>query len=137
VLAIIPGYAPAQGYEVGWFTVDGGGGASSGGEFSISGTIGQPDAGLLSGGGFTIEGGFWSDVSIIQATGAPPLSIQPAGSNAIVSWPVGVAGFSLEESAMIDNGVWSTTPQAILDTATKHTVTVPVVSVRKIYRLKK
>ena len=44
-----------------WSTIDSGGGTSSGGSFVLSGTIGQPDAGLpMTGGGFTLTGGFWS-----------------------------------------------------------------------------
>ena len=35
---------------------------STGGDFELSGTIGQPDAGLLVGGGFTLTGGFWFQV---------------------------------------------------------------------------
>jgi hypothetical protein len=46
-------------------TIDSGGGTSSGGDFSLTGTIGQPDASLQasSGGGFRLEGGFWTSVS--------------------------------------------------------------------------
>src|SRR5690242_9846728 len=44
----------AQPFAVDWFTVDGGGGTSMGGVFSVSGTVGQPDAGRLSGGNFTV-----------------------------------------------------------------------------------
>jgi hypothetical protein len=41
-------------------TIDGGGGMrSTGGDFELSGTIGQPDGGLLSGGSFELAGGFW------------------------------------------------------------------------------
>lgn len=47
------------GYEMPWFTVDGGGGESAGGGFTLAGTIGQADAGALSGGPFTLVGGFW------------------------------------------------------------------------------
>jgi len=43
-----------------WFTVDGGGGSSSGGTFTIRGTIGQPDAGVMTGGQYTVSGGFWA-----------------------------------------------------------------------------
>jgi len=50
----------AGGLSLDWFSVDGGGGASSGGSFHLSGTIGQPDAGTLSGSGYTLHGGFWS-----------------------------------------------------------------------------
>lgn len=42
-----------------WSTIDGGGGRSSGGSFSLSGTIGQPDAGDHLGGSFTLLGGYW------------------------------------------------------------------------------
>lgn len=48
------------GFELSWSTVDGGGGTfSSGGGYSLGGTIGQSDAGLVGGGGYVLEGGFW------------------------------------------------------------------------------
>jgi hypothetical protein len=47
-------------YLLNWYTVDGGGGTSIGGIYSLSGTIGQADAGVLSGGTYTLLGGFWS-----------------------------------------------------------------------------
>jgi len=51
---------PEGDYDIPWWTVDGGGVAiSSGGSYSLGGTIGQPDAGLMSGGSYTLEGGFW------------------------------------------------------------------------------
>ena len=46
-------------YDVPWWTVDGGAETSRGGEFALSGIIGQPDAGVLAGGGYTLGGGFW------------------------------------------------------------------------------
>lgn len=48
-----------SGYSIPWFTVDGGGGTSTGGVYALSGTIGQHDAGRMTGGAYTIEGGFW------------------------------------------------------------------------------
>ncbi len=48
------------GYDLSWSTVDGGGGTfSTGGDYSLGGTIGQPDVGVLSGGDYTLTGGFW------------------------------------------------------------------------------
>jgi hypothetical protein len=48
-------------FELSWNTVDGGGGmVISGGSFTLSGTIGQVDAGFMSGGVFTLVGGFWA-----------------------------------------------------------------------------
>ena len=47
--------------EISRFTIDGGGGTrSTGGAFLLGGTIGQPDAGQLTGPGFSLLGGFWS-----------------------------------------------------------------------------
>ncbi|MBI1825577.1 MAG: hypothetical protein HY287_13185 [Planctomycetes bacterium] len=47
-------------FDLSWHTIDGGGAMrSTGGAFKLSGTIGQPDAGLLSGGEFSLSGGFW------------------------------------------------------------------------------
>jgi hypothetical protein len=41
------------------YVAAGGGGESSGGNFRLHGTIGQPAVALLSGGGFALQGGFW------------------------------------------------------------------------------
>ena len=51
----------AGGYDLSWWTVDGGGGAQAGqgGGYTLRGTIGQADAGTLSGEGYTLAGGFW------------------------------------------------------------------------------
>ena len=46
-------------YEITWSTIDGGGGRSIGGDFTLTGTIGQPDAAYSSGGNFELLGGFW------------------------------------------------------------------------------
>lgn len=55
--------AAAGDFEVSWYTVDGGGGTSSGGDFVLSGTAGQPDAGELVGGDLVLRGGFWQPVA--------------------------------------------------------------------------
>jgi len=54
--------APRDGvYDISWYTVDGGGAQDlMGGAYTLSGTIGQPDAGAQSGGSYTLNGGFWS-----------------------------------------------------------------------------
>ena len=49
----------AAAYDLSWWTVDAGGGASSGGPYVLQGTLGQPDAGTLSGGPYVLQGGFW------------------------------------------------------------------------------
>ncbi len=59
-LLAIPSLASAQ-PAINWFTIDGGGGTSSAGTITLSGTIGQPDAGpVMTGGTLTLTGGFWA-----------------------------------------------------------------------------
>lgn len=48
-----------NGFDLTWNTIDGGGGTSTGGNFEVSGTIGQAEAGTLSGGSYALVGGFW------------------------------------------------------------------------------
>ncbi len=56
------------GFEITKSTIDNGGGLSSGGEFSLTGTIGQPDANqqIATGGGFALSGGFWANATVIE-----------------------------------------------------------------------
>jgi hypothetical protein len=58
------GYAaPRNGYEISWYTIDGGGTQDlSGGTYTLSGTAGQFDAGLQSSGSYTLNGGFWVEL---------------------------------------------------------------------------
>jgi hypothetical protein len=66
VLALAPD-AHAQ-FSMNWYTIDGGGGTSSGGSFTIRGTIGQHDAGIMSGASLQLAGGFWGGAT---APGCP------------------------------------------------------------------
>jgi len=78
VLAVLVGIgvpgAYAQDYTIDWYTVDGGGEmASTGGDFELSGTIGQPDAGVMTGGDFELVGGFWAlKASLLLVSIEPP-----------------------------------------------------------------
>jgi hypothetical protein len=60
------------GYDLSWWTVDGGGGAASSGPgYLLGGTVGQPDAGVLSGPGYTLTGGFWQGAAGIYRVYLP------------------------------------------------------------------
>lgn len=50
-----------DGLTIGWFTIDNGGGSSSGGNYILTGSAGQPEASITehSGGTFYVRGGFW------------------------------------------------------------------------------
>jgi hypothetical protein len=100
--------ARAQTYNIDWFTIDGGGGTSTGGVYSVSGTIGQPDAGHMSGGNYTIDGGFWGIIAAIQTPGSPLLRVVLSSTNTvIVAWPSPSSGFSLQQNAAVGTTNWS------------------------------
>ena len=67
-------FAPIGGgdFDLSWHTIDGGGGTSSGGDFELSGTIGQHDAGeTMTGGDFALTGGFWAGTGSVPALPCP------------------------------------------------------------------
>jgi len=68
---------PQSGYDLSWYTLDGGGATfSTGGSYSLGGSIGQADAGSLSGGSYTLNGGFWAGMSIANYTIYLPLTLK-------------------------------------------------------------
>jgi hypothetical protein len=68
-LMALAGTAQAGGPSIDRFTIDSGGGTSAGGDWSLTGTIGQPDAGpVLVGADLSLEPGFWT----FRAEGEPP-----------------------------------------------------------------
>src|SRR5262249_40297371 len=75
--------APARAqYDLSWFAIDCGGGASAGGSLTPTGPLAPPDAGSLSAGGFTLSGGFWSGLGSVAcyancdgSTTAPILNV--------------------------------------------------------------
>jgi len=59
IVALVLAGEPAE-FTLTRATIDGGGVMRSiGGDIELSGTIGQPDAGAMSGGAYTLSGGFW------------------------------------------------------------------------------
>jgi hypothetical protein len=59
-LARPPAVSAAVTYDLSWWSIDGGGTINANaGMYSLSGTIGQPDAGVMSVGEYTLTGGFW------------------------------------------------------------------------------
>ena len=124
-------------YSIDWSTVDGGGGTSTGGVYSVSGTIGQPDAGAMSGGNYMLAGGFWGLIAAVQTPGAPLLTILRTTTNTVaVSWPSPSTGFLLQQNT---DGVasvnWSNVLAAPTDDGTTKTLLVNPPEGNRFYRL--
>src|SRR6266498_2017750 len=96
-------------YAIDWHTIDGGGGTSTGGLYSVSGTIGQADSGKMSGGSYTIDAGFWGIIAAMQTPRAPLLSIALTTTNTVaVFWPSPSAGFVLQQNTKrVASANWS------------------------------
>jgi hypothetical protein len=71
-------------FEIAWYTVDGGGGPSSGAAYELSGTAGQPDAGTpMIGGTYQVTGGFWAGMG--PSVNPCPADIAPLYGDGIVN----------------------------------------------------
>jgi hypothetical protein len=128
--------ARAQNYSIDWFSIDGGSGTSTGGVYSVSGTIGQPDAGTMSGGNYSLAGGFWGIISAIQTPGAPLLIIRLTQTNTVVvSWPSPSTGFSLQQNSDLNISNWSTPGENITDNGTNKFIIVSPPAGNRFYRL--
>ena len=119
-------------YAINWHTIDGGGGTSTGGVYSVSGTIGQPDAGRpMTNGQYSVTGGFWALPTAVQTPGAPTLTIAPGAPGlATISWSPDTPGFGLQETWSLSPANWTNSPSG-----TTNPVTVPAVVPSKFYRL--
>ena len=128
----------AQPYDLTWWSVDGGGGTSTGGVYAVTGTIGQPDAGAMRGGNYSLTGGFWSLIAAVQTPEAPFLAISLTPTNTVaISWPSPSAGFGLQQNPDLRTTNWSGVEQSPADNGTTKTVVInPPVGTR-FYRLTK
>jgi hypothetical protein len=103
---LFPTIGFAQTYSIDWYKIAGGGGTSTGGVYSVSGTIGQPDASsAMTGGNYSLTGGFWS-LFAVQTPGASLLSITYVGNQAVVSWSSSAIGWTLQTNSNLAAGIW-------------------------------
>jgi len=132
--------AIAQQYSIDWHTVDGGGGTSTGGVYSVSGTVGQPDANTtaMTGGPYSVTGGFWA-IYAVQTPGAPYLTITRSNSTVVVSWPLPADGWLLEWTNRVDgvSAPWPQIPPPYQTNGSKLQFTEPTPLGNRFYRLHK
>ena len=85
--------------DLDWFTIDSGGEMrATGGDLELSGTIGQPDAGVLAGADLELTGGFWG-----VASSTP--SIQPGDGDGDGDGDIDLTDFSAFVSCFAGPGV--------------------------------
>ncbi len=130
--------ASAQTFTIDWFSIDGGGAMNSTGErFSVVGTIGQPDAGpTMSGGNFSMAGGFWSLIAVVQTSGAPPLTISLTTTNtAMILWPSPSTGFFIEQNLDLGSTGWASVTNPVRDDGLNNFIILNPAAGNRFYRL--
>jgi hypothetical protein len=122
---MVPVAGLAQQYSIDWYKIAGGGGTSTGGAYSVSGTIGQHDAGgPMTGGSYSLTGGFWSLISVVQTPGLSGLTITFVGPNSVlVSWP-NTGSYTLQQNSNLAGGSWTTSGYSITTSNGTNSITV-------------
>jgi hypothetical protein len=128
--------ASAQQYSIDWFKIAGGGGTSTGTTYQVTGTIGQPDAGgAMSGGNYSVTGGFWSLISVVQTAGAPTLIITHSGNSVNISWHYPSANWTLQQNSDLTTANWSPSG-GISNDGTNNFITITPPTGNMFFRLK-
>jgi hypothetical protein len=91
----------------------------------------------MSGGGYSVSGGFWSLLSLVQTPGAPLLSITVTATNtAMISWPSPSTGFTLQQNTnSISSLNWSNMSAGIQNNGTFKYLIVDPPAGNRFYRL--
>jgi hypothetical protein len=135
---LLTGAAAFAQFSIDWFKIAGGGGTSSGGNYALSGTIGQADAGgPLTGGAYALTGGYWSAVTVVQDPKTPKLTIvtNPNGSMTL-RWPAPLAGYVLQQSTELTPASWTDSLYPASDDGTFLSVTFVPTPGRCFFRLR-
>jgi hypothetical protein len=130
-------HAQSQRFQVIAFT-DLGGSVSSGGAYTVSGTVGQPNVGQSSNEQFGISDGFWNVVATLQTPDAPLVSVEQLANGSVrIFWPLTADGFVLDHSPSIDpSSLWSPVQLPQETSATHISVTIPAPEEIRFYRLR-
>lgn len=125
----------AQGLSIDSHSIGGGGGLSSGGAFTLNGTISQVESGAaVAGGHFAIQSGFWNVVTLLPIPGGPTLTIQRVGTSVMLSWD-SATGWSLQQNSQLSESGWSAFTGLISDDGTTKTATYPLSSRVEFFQL--
>ena len=133
---LLPAVGFAQSYSIDWYKIAGGGGTSTNEQYSVSGTIGQPDAsGALTGGNYSVTGGFWSLIQVVQTAGAPNLTVTHSDTSVIVSWP-NTGSYTLHQNSNLANGSgWTTSGYSITTANGTNSITITPPTGNLFFRL--
>jgi len=117
---------------------DSGGRLSSGGGWSVEGSLGQPWADPSAGGGFELAGGLWAATFSVSAGEAPELLISVAAGQVRLAWQGGDSQWRLEQTSQLapPNDNWTAVAGTPLLENQTRLLTLPVERGARYFRLK-
>ena len=115
VFSLLAGGLSAQTVITDW-TIDSGGGRSTGGVHVVTGSVGQPAGGLQRSASYQLAGGYFGLVAVVPTESAPTLRLVPTAREVILAWPITARGFQLEQTPDLARPDWSavSTPAAVV-----------------------
>ncbi len=127
----------ADAFRLDWISIDAGGGTARGGTFELNATLGQPDAGEVSGGSFTLKAGFWPGPAAVPVVAKPVLSAGRIGESLVLAWPMAAGAFTLERSRdLADPSTWQILPVNPQPVGNEFQVTLPRENSATFFRLR-
>ena len=133
---LLPALGFSQLYSIDWYKIAGGGGTSTGATYTVSGTIGQHDAGgPMIGGNYSLTGGFWALISVVQTPGVPNLTVSFVNPNSVkVSWP-NTGSYTLLQNSSVAGGGWTTSGYSITTANGTNSITITPPTGNLFFRL--
>jgi len=115
----------ADSYAIDWYKMAGGGGTSSNSQYTVSGTIGQTDAsGVMTGGGYSLTGGFWSIIATVPSSAVPDLAVTfVSPSSVVISW-ADTGSYTLQQNPNLAGGNWSANTNSITTLNGTNSITI-------------
>jgi hypothetical protein len=136
VLAGLATNASAQ-YQITQWTIDSGGGQSSGGGHVLTGSIGHSAGGTATSATYRLLSGYYGIVALAPAEGGPRLRIGTTAREVILAWPATAKDFQLQVAPSLTQPAWSDVREAAQLVGEEYQVRVPWQSGDRFFRLRK
>lgn len=130
--------ALAQSAAIAWHAFGSGGGASTGGVYSVRSTVAQSTgAGSAASGPYSAVSGFGA-LYVLQSTNAPRLTISRTTTNTVmISWPSPSTGWTLRQTTDVKTGSWVSPAESVSDDGAVKFIVVSPPTGNRYYRLVK
>jgi hypothetical protein len=89
----------------------------------------------MTGGNYSLTGGFWSLISVVQTAGLPALTVAHNGNTVTVSWPANGSYTLQQNSNLATSGGWTTSGYSISTANGTNSITITSATGNLFFRL--